>query len=364
MIPLIKPDISFSEVTDDIKKIIDSGFLTSGPYVEKFEHDFASYIGTKYALSTTSATTALHLSLVSLGVDEGDEILVSDFTFPASGNAIVQTGAKPVFVDCKNGQFDLDWNDALKKVNKRTKGIMIVHPFGQPINYNEILNFKEETGLWVIEDAACAVSSNWKGRHCGTMGNTACFSFHPRKILTTGEGGMVTTNDKDLYEKLSLLSKHGGKRDASVGFKFIDNGFNYRMSEIQAAIGIAQLKRLDDIVNERRRLAELYISKINALCNIQVPLTAGITECSFQSFVVLLDDSINRMDIIKKLKLNNIESTLGTYAMHMESAFKKYIRQKNNLPNSLRAKNQSLTLPLYRGLKEEEIDFIVSLLCP
>lgn len=355
MIPLIKPDLQYDEVAQGIKDVIDSGQLTSGKNVAEFEKKFAEYVGVKYAITTTSATTALHMALVARGIGPGDEVLVSDFTFPASGNAIIQCGAIPVLVDCMEGRFDLNFEDARKKISERTKAIMVVHPFGQPVSYDRLSAFAEETGLWVLEDAACAISSHSNGVKCGAMGDAACFSFHPRKILTTGEGGMITTNDDALYEKVTILRSHGGSR-SEVGFSFVENGYNYRMSEIQAVLGLEQLNRIDEIVEERRRIARLYIEAFKDMPEISIPLITDEKGCSFQSFVILLDDKIDRNRVIAKMREQGIETMLGTYAMHTHPAFSEF---SGSMPHALRAQDKSLTLPLYAGMEREDILHIV-----
>ncbi len=358
MIPLIKPDISFDEVADDIKAILESGRLTSGPYVAAFEREFADYIGVKYAATTTSATTALHMCLVAYGIGTDDEVLVSDFTFPASGNAIIQTGATPVLVDCMPGRFELDLDDARAKVTPRTRAIMIIHPFGQPVPAAEIQRFADDTNLWILEDAACAVTSNSNGVRCGAVGGAAAFSFHPRKILTTGEGGMITTNDDRLHTTLGILRNHGSKV-VDGAMQFVENGFNYRMSELQAALGLAQLKRIDAVVDERRRVAQLYLQRLASLNFVSVPLSGTVQELSFQSFVILLADRVDRDQVISSLKESGIETTLGTYAMHAHPAFSRFGYHPGSLPNSLNAERQSLTLPLVSGMTEDDVDMVV-----
>lgn len=358
MIPLIKPDISFDEVKADIKAILSSGRLTNGPFVAAFEKEFAEHIGTSHAVTTTSATTALHMALVARGIGPGDEVLVSDFTFPASGNAIVQTGATPVLVDCRPGRFDLDFDDARAKITDRTHAIMIVHPFGQPVPHEDLAKFHDETGIWVLEDAACAIGAHSGGVACGNMGDAAAFSFHPRKILTTGEGGMITTNDNALHERMSVLRTHGST-PTDNGLQFIENGFNYRMGEIQAALGLAQLRRIDEIVEERRHVARLYLDQLEALNFLSIPLCAGPQECSFQSFVVMLADDIDRDSVITRLRERGIESTLGTYAMHSQPAFTQFGNEVGDLPHSYRAQNQSLTLPLIKGMSANDVGGIV-----
>ena len=361
MIPLIKPDISFDEVKADIEAILDSGRLTTGPFVARFEREFSAYVGTSHAAATTSATTALHMALAARGIGAGDEVLVSDFTFPASGNAIVQTGATPVMVDCRPDRFDLDFDDARRKVTKRTRAIMIVHPFGQPVPYDDLARFRNETGLWVLEDAACATGSRSGNIRCGAMGDVAAFSFHPRKILTTGEGGMITTGDSALSERITVLRTHGSRAGES-GLTFVENGFNYRMSEIQAALGLAQLKRIDAIMAERRRVAGLYMDEMADLNFLTVPLSGTHDECSFQSFVVLLAEEVDRTAVIARLREEGIESTLGTYAMHGHPAFARFDYAAGDLRHAFAAERRSLTLPLYKGMNRQDVAHIVAVL--
>lgn len=362
MIPLIKPDVSFDAVADDLRKIIESGYLTSGPYVAAFEAAIRDYLGVEHAVSTTSATTAMHMVLAAMDIGPGDEVLVSDFTFPATGNVVVQTGAVPVLVDNRPGQFDMDPDDLAAKVTPRSRAIIVVHPFGQPADMARINHVAAEHGLKVIEDAACALGTRTAdGRYCGAVSDAGCFSFHPRKLLTTGEGGMITTDDPSLAERLSVLRSHGGKR-STVGLEFVENGFNYRMNELQACMGLEQIGRFDAILDERRRVAQLYLEALHGVNYATVPMTADSRSCSFQSFVVMLDAKIDRNRVIAAMKAQGIETTLGTYAMHSHPAFSKYGYDSGDLPNSFAAQQQSLTLPLIKDMSEKDIEGIVAAL--
>jgi perosamine synthetase len=358
MIPLIRPDIQFEEVAEDISSILSSGRLTQGIYVQKFEKMFAEYVGVKYAFSTTSGTTALHLVLSALGIGANDEVLVSDFTFPASGNAIVQTGAKPVLIDCIAGRFDLDIKDVKKKLSPKTRAIMPIAPFGQPADMPAIMEFAEQNKLFVIEDAACALGAESNGCRSGAWKGAGCFSFHPRKVITTGEGGMITTDDEDLAQKISALRNHGGIVSEN-GMTFQINGFKYRMSEIQAALGIAQMKRLDEILSDRRSTAKIYFERLAEFDNIIVPLSASAEQCTFQSFVILLEEGTDRSAVIRYMKEQGIETTLGTYAMHAHPAFSRFGYEPGSLQNSWFNQKYSLTLPLLPKMKEETIDRII-----
>ena len=358
MIPLIKPVIPFDSVASDLRAILESGQLTSGKYVARFEKEIARYLGVPFAVTTTSATTALHMAMEAMKIGDGDEVLVSDFSFPASGNTVVQTGATPVFVDCVPGRFDLDPNDLAKRITPKSKAVMVVHPFGQPADMTRINEIAGRHGLKVIEDAACALGTRHGNRMCGTLSDAGCFSFHPRKLLNTGEGGLIATSDKALQEMLAVLRTHGGVRD-EVGLKFVENGYNYRMTEMQAALGLSQLAHFEESLVERRRLAKLYMDRFAKVPGVSVPLSGAPQECTFQSFVVMLDDKINRNRVVKELRARDIESTLGTYAMHRHPAFAQYGYTAGDLPHSLRAERQSLTLPLYAGMGDDTVTLIV-----
>lgn len=358
MIPLIKPVIPFDSVASDLRAILESGQLTSGKYVARFEKEIAAYLGVPFAVTTTSATTALHMAMEAMKIGDGDEVLVSDFSFPASGNTVVQTGAIPIFADCVPGRFDLDPNDLAKRITPKSKAVMVVHPFGQPADMTRINEIAGSHGLKVIEDAACALGTRHGNRMCGTLSDAGCFSFHPRKLLNTGEGGLIATSDKALQEMLAVLRTHGGVRD-EVGLKFIENGYNYRMTEMQAALGLSQLAHFEESLVERRRLAKLYMGRFAKVPGVSVPLSGAPQECTFQSFVIMLDDKIDRNHVVKELRAKDIESTLGTYAMHRHPAFARYGYKPGDLPHSLQAERQSLTLPLYAGMGDDTVSLIV-----
>ena len=360
MIPLTRPLVDFADVAADFERIIRSGQLTGGEYVAGFEADVAAYVGVSHAVATTSATTALHLVLSAAGIGAGDEVLVSDFTFPASGNAIAQCGARPVLVDCLPGSFLVDLEDAAARVTARTRALMVVDPFGQPCDLDGAAALCEQHGLLLLEDAACALGADSGGRRCGAFPGAGAFSFHPRKIITTGEGGMVTTDDADLAERLVLLRNHGGVRD-TVGMRFQAHGFNYRMSELQAAIGRAQMRRLDEMLAGRRAAARAYDRALTRADGVAIP-AAGSEGATYQSYVVLLRDGIDRDAVSLALRAGGIETTLGTYAMHAHPAFAGYGYRAGDLPHSHRAQEQSLTVPLWPGMGEDVVAEVVAAL--
>lgn len=360
MIPLVSPKINFNGVKKEIKRILESGILTKGPKVKQFEEMISQYVGTKYTFATTSCTTALHLSLVALGIGPGDEVLVSDFTFPATANVVVQCGARPVFVDIDLDTYNIDLNDLERKITKKTHAIIPVDAFGCPVDMISIMKIAKKYKLFVVEDAACALGAEYKNKKSGSVGDVGCFSFHPRKSITTGEGGMIVTNNNKLAKRITILRDHGGVFSKKKGFySFEMAGFNYRMTEIQALIGIYQMKNIDRIINQKRKLAKIYSKKLSDIKWISIPRDIPYGKHAFQSFVILLDKKINRNEVIKKMRKMGIETTLGTYALHAQPFFmKNYGYKPGGLKNSFEAFGRTLTLPLYIGLTEKQINYI------
>ncbi|MDP6787008.1 MAG: DegT/DnrJ/EryC1/StrS family aminotransferase [Rhodospirillales bacterium] len=357
-LPLICPSVAYDDLAGDFRAIADSGRLTQGPYLRRFEESVGAFAGVRFACATTSATTALHLALAACGIGAGDEVLVSDFTFPATGNAIAQAGATPVLVDsCPDG-FVMDVDDAATKITERTKAIMVVDPFGQPADLGRVLDLARAHDLRVIEDAACALGSYRDGRPCGGWPDIGVYSFHPRKIITTGEGGMLTTDDEVIARRVEILRNHGSVAKDG-GRRFEEFGFNYRMNEFQAAMGLRQMARLEAIVADRRRTARRYIDLLAPLDGVAVPLSAPLTDCNFQSFVVVLDGQVDRAAVIEHLKARSIESTLGTYAMHAHPAYGRLGYRPGQLARSFFLQDNTLTLPLLPAMDEFQMQRVV-----
>lgn len=355
MLPLIRPFLRFEEVEDDLRAVLASGILTGGPYVAAFEEELARSVGVEHAVTTTSATTAMHLVLAALEIGPGDEVLVSDFTFPATGNVVVERGALPVLVDCAPGRFTIGSIEA--SITPRTKAVIVVDPFGQPALDHEQLEVAHAHDLVVIEDAACGLGSSRGGVPCGRWpGVPGCFSFHPRKVVTTGEGGAITTDDGELAARVRLLRSHGGQRGPEVGLEFVAHGFNYRMSEVQAVLGLAQLRRLDDIRNDRIRTAARYEALLDGVEGVELITRPRGDVWSYQSFVVLVDD---RDRVVHRMRDGGIETTLGTYAMHAHPAFAHLGHVAGDLPESYDRQQRSLTLPLLPAMEERDIERVV-----
>jgi perosamine synthetase len=360
-IPLAKPYFD-SEELDEIKKVLDSGWVTQGPMVKELEEKTANYLGVKYAIAVNNCTAALHLALLSIGIKNGDEVLVSDFTFPATGHSVLYCRATPVFIDVKLDTYNIDPEIIEEKITNKTKAVIPVHTFGQTAEMDKIIKIAKDYNLTVIEDAACAFGAKNKNKYAGTIGDIGCFSFHARKGITTGEGGMVVTNNKNLAEKIRHLSIFGmasaWDREKSNKFiipEFTEAGYNYKMSDITAAIGVAQLRKLGKIIERKRELAKYWDEKIHEIELIEPPYVGENVKHIYQSYVSIVDRRINRNRMIEMLMEKGIQTQIGTYASHIQPVY----NSKDKCPNSLEIFNRSLALPMYYMLHEKDIDMIV-----
>ncbi len=359
-IPLAKPYFDSDEYSK-VKEVLDSGWVSQGPMVKEFEENVADYLSVKYAIAVTNCTAALHLALLSIGIKKGDEVLVADFTFPATGHSVLYCGARPVFVDVKLNTYNIDAELIEEKITDKTKAIIPVHTFGQPAEMDKIIKIARNHNLKVIEDAACAFGAKYNNKYAGTIGDVGCFSFHARKGITTGEGGMAVTNDEKLAEKMRHLSVFGmtsaWEREKSSKFivpEFTEIGYNYKMSDITAAVGVAQLKKLDKIVEKKITLANYWNDKLNEIELIEAPYISKNVKHVYQSYVSLVDKRINRDKIIEKLMKKEIQTQIGTYASHIQPVY----NSADKCPNSFDIFRRSLALPMYFTLKEEEIDLV------
>jgi len=361
-IPLALPYFDEEEI-EEIKEVLDSGWVSQGPKTKEFEEVFAKYVGAKYAIAVTNCTAALHLSLLAIGVGKGDEVLVADFTYPATAHSVLYCGAKPIFIDVDPKTYNIDPELIEEKITEKTKAIIPVHTFGQPADMEPIMEIAEDYGLRVIEDAACAHGAKYKNKFAGTIGDTGCFSFHARKGMTTGEGGMVVTNDRKLADEIRSLSIYGitstWDREKSEEFiipRFVKLGFNYKMSDISAAVGIVQLRKLEKMIERRRELARYWDENLQNLELIEPPYCSEDVRHVYQSYVALVDKRINRNKLIERLRKEGIQTQIGTYACHVQPVYK----SEQKCPNSLDIFNRSLALPMYYKLKGEDIDIVVA----
>ena len=358
-IPLARPSTDGDEV-EEVAAVLGTGYLTQGPKVEEFERAVAAIVDARHAFATTSATTALHLSLAALEIGPGDDVLVPDYTFPATANVVIQQGARPILVDIDPGTFTVDPADLERKITPASRAVMPVHAFGLAADMDPIVEIAGGRDLAVIEDAACALATTYRGRPVGALGTLGCFSFHPRKSITTGEGGMITTNDDGLADRIRLLRSHGGRRHGNR-FTFEAAGYNYRLSDILAAVGVAQLRKLERLLDRRRSIARQYRELLADEERITLPRLPDWDGHVYQSFVLLLDAAIDRDGVIARLADAGIETTLGTYALHREPLFtERFGYSAGDLPRSNEVFTRALTLPLYPDMLEDDPAYVVS----
>lgn len=393
-IPVTKPFFT-EEEEQYIADALHSGWVAQGKRVAEFEKRIAEHEGIKEGIAVTSCTTALHLAMVGEGLAEGMDAIAPAFTFVATENAILQSGATPVLVDVRKDTFNMD-TDALEKmieqkykkkdgylINKisgnRLWGIVPVHEFGLCCDIKQVNRIAGEHQLKVIEDAACALGSMLDGTHPGGFGNTACVSFHPRKSITTGEGGMILTDSGSLAKRLRELRSHGStvsavERDSGKGFLLPDvneAGFNYRMTDVQGALGIAQYKKLDIIIEEKRKIAQKYRELLQNIPGIIMPVEPDGFFHTYQSYVCMLDldylhagdidaGGIMRNRLLSELADAGIATRQGTHAVHMLGYYKnRFGYRAEDYPNAFACDRLSLTLPLYYGLTDDDLDYIV-----
>jgi len=352
------------------KEPIMSGWLTAGPKVREFEEIFAKRHGVRHAMAVTSATTALHLALVALNIQPGDEVIVPAFTWISTANVVIYCGAKVVFVDVDRNTFNIDADDLKKKITARTKAIIPVHLFGLCADMDAVKAVAGDIPL--IEDGACAAGAGYKGRPAGSLGTLGCFSFHPRKSVTTGEGGMITTNDDKLAELISNLRNHGAsvsEEQRHHGPKpyilpdFNMLGYNYRMTDLQAAVGIVQLKKLDLFIDEREKWAAYYHEELKDLRWLRTPEVLQAYKHGWQSYVVYIDESkspVSRNDMMEKLQQMGVSTRPGTHAPHMLHYYAdKYTIKPEDFPGARDCNNYSMSIPLFNKMTEEDYKYVV-----
>jgi dTDP-4-amino-4,6-dideoxygalactose transaminase len=361
MIPIAKPYITEEEAQAAYDTIL-TGWITQGPKVAEFEEKFASYTGAKYAVAVSNCTTALHLSMIVAGVKAGDEVICPSMSYIATANSITYVGAIPVFAEV-NQFYNLDIDDVKNRITTKTKAILLVHQMGMPADIDVFRNLCDEKGLILIEDAACAIGSEYKGKKIGSHSDLVCFSFHPRKVITTGDGGMITTSNAEYAERLKLLRQHGMSvndrtRHNSKQLIFEDHieiGYNYRMTDIQAAVGIKQLEKLNWIIDERRGLAKQYFALLEKNNSIILPFEEDGYKSNFQSFSIYLkaDFPLSRNELMQDMLDSGIATRRGIMTTHRESAYKN--RGFYNLPKSEELADNSILIPLYNKMNYDDI---------
>ena len=352
MIKLIKPYISFEEVQSEFKEIFESGWFTKGKFVEEFREEIKNYTGANHAYLTTSATTALTMALKALNIKSGDEVIVSDFSFPATANVVEDIGAIPIFADVSLDTFNMLPNDLESKITSKTKAVIFVDALGNPSGIHDIKEICKKYNLPLIEDGACAIGSSEFGVRCGNISDITCFSFHPRKLLTMGEGGAIIFNDSKYVEFFDIKLNHGAVVNDGK-FDFVDYGYNYRVPELQCVMGIKQLQKLDEIVSSRNNIRDEYIKALEVL-GFQVQKISGDVVHNVQSLVFKVPQNTKRDELVKYLKENGVETTIGTYCISETTYYKN--KYDNVQPNAMFLEENTITFPCYDGV---DVEFIV-----
>jgi len=378
-IPIARTALTEDEI-QSVLAPLRSGWLVQGKEVAGFEEKWSAFTGAEHSIAVTSCTTGLHLSVVALGLKPGDEVIVPAFTWISTANVVEHQGAKVVFVDIDLNTFNMDPSAFEAAITPRTKGVIPVHLFGLAADMDPICKIARDAGLWIVEDAACGFGARYKGQHVGTFGDTGAFSFHPRKAITTGEGGMVTTADADLAERIRRFRDHGATisdRQRHLGPKpylladHTEAGYNQRMTDIQGALGRTQMDRADAIVAERRRQARVYDEAFADLDWLQTPAVPDGFEHGYQSYPCLfipepLDpDAIERVNEARNAWMENLQQAgistrPATHAVHMLHYYAdKYHLEPADFPNAYAAAQCSISLPLFHGLTDDEQAYVI-----
>jgi len=364
-VPFARPTLRGHEGAA-VAEVVASGWVSQGPRVQAFEQAFAARVGAAEAVATSNCTTALALALYVAGVGPGDEVIVPSLSFIATANAVWHCGGTPVFADIDPDTYNLDVASVEQAITPATKAIMPVHQIGLPADMDAILALAARHGLEVVEDAACAIGASYKSRPIGSLGPLACFSLHPRKVITTGEGGMITTNDPAVAERLrqlrqhamnlSDLARHGAKDIIFEGYP--ERGWNCRMTDMQAALGLCQLEDLDDILAARRRIAERYNERLAGLPGIEIPVTPEYAQRTWQSYAVRItsDSPLDRTELMRALLHDGIATRRGVMAIHHEGA---YADTDVALPHTDAAAADALMLPLFTDITDEQQDYVI-----
>ncbi|UPT66251.1 MAG: DegT/DnrJ/EryC1/StrS family aminotransferase [Sphingobacteriales bacterium JAD_PAG50586_3] len=370
MIHIAKPYLTEDEAKAAHDTIL-TNWITQGPRVAEFEEKFAAYTGSKYAVAVSNCTTGLHLAMIVAGVKAGDEVICPSMSYIATANSIMYVGATPVFAEVNPKTYCIDPADAEQRITPKTKAILIVHQIGMPADIDAFRAICDKHNLVLIEDAACAAGSSYKGKKIGAHSDLVCFSFHPRKVITTGDGGMVTTNNEAYYNRMKLLRQHGMSindrvRHASTTIIFEDHievGYNYRMTDIQAAVGIKQLEKLDWLVTERRKIADKYYAALAGIDCIDMMYEPDGCFTNQQSFPLYIKKSspINRNDFMQKMLDKGIATRRGIMTSHRETAYSTNPDFANlSLPISEDAADNSVVIPLYVPMDDADIQTVIT----
>ena len=359
---------------EDIEEVVDtlnSDWLTTGPKTHLFEEEFAKYIGCKYAVAVNSCTAALHISLAALGIGKGDEVITTPYTFVSTVNVILQQGAMPVFVDIKPDTFNINPDSIREKINDKTKAIIPVHFAGQPCEMGKIMKIAKDNNLLVIEDAAHAISAEYEGKKIGTIGDATCFSFYPTKNMTTGEGGMVTTDDEELANKCKIWGLHGISKDAwkrysaegSWYYEVVCPGYKYNMTDIQASLGLHQLKKLNRFQRKREKIVKAYNEAFKDMEEITIPFVKDNIKHAWHLYVIKIVSEkleINRNQFIEALRAENIGTSVHFIPVHLHPYYRDtYGFKRGDFPNAEYAFERVISLPLFPKMSDKDVKDVI-----
>ncbi|OFW11427.1 MAG: UDP-4-amino-4,6-dideoxy-N-acetyl-beta-L-altrosamine transaminase [Acidobacteria bacterium RIFCSPLOWO2_02_FULL_67_36] len=363
------PPLIGAEEKAELLDTLDSGWITKGPKTERFEQEFAAYVGAKHAVGLHSCTAALHLALIALGIGEGDEVITTTFTFASTGHAIQYVGATPVFLDCDRRTFNIAVDEIQSRITGRTRAIIPVHYGGQACLMDEIRAIAKARNLYVIEDAAHAAGSEYKGRKVGTLSDVTCFSFYATKNMTTGEGGMATSDDPEVIERIKVLSMYGisdarriWQRYAPKGswwYDIVELGYKYNMMDLQAALGIPQLCKLDGFNERRRHFAEMYNTAFADLPEIEVPEMLPYVKHAWHLYPILIRPerlTIDRNAFIEELRSENIGTSVLWIPLHMHSYYRnRFGYRPGDFPNALHIYERIINLPISPRMNDNDV---------
>lgn len=368
MIPYGKQTID----QDDIQAVVDvlqSDFLTTGPKIAEFEQTVADYVGAKYAVAISNGTSALHAACFAAGIGPGDEVITTPLTFAASANCVLYCGGTPVFADVDPKTYNIDPEDIQRKITDRTKAIIAVHLAGQPCDMDAIHSIAREHGLIVIEDGAHALGSVYKGKKVGSMSDMTTFSFHPVKPITTGEGGMIVTDNEDFYKKMILFRSHGITRDDSMMtrndgpwfYQQFDLGYNYRITDIQCALGCSQMKKLDRFLARRKEIVAHYNEAFADCDNIITPYQLSDTESGWHLYIVQVKNC-DRIQVFEKMREKGIGVNVHYIPVYMHPYYQEHGYENVHCANAEEIYSHIISLPLYPGLTSEQQDYVIDTL--
>lgn len=357
-IPLIKPYIN-EEMKTEMIKVLESGYWTEGDVTQAFEISIKEYLGVRNVLAVCNCTVGLEMALRAFKICAGDEVIVPDYTYPATASVVCIVGATPVIVDVNPDTMLMNLDALEKAITPKTKAVIPVSIFGNPLNYKRMLEIKHKYNLHIIEDAACSIGAESDSVKVGNLADITVFSLHPRKFITTGEGGIVVTNDDNIARWMNSYKHFGMTSQVTQTVSTFEHiGTNYKLSNIQAILGLVQMKHVDELLTKRRALALRYHNAFKDIKGISIPKTSPKGVHSFQSCCIFIK---NRDWIIKKLAQENIQAQIGTYALHMHKAFYDHpdCRINGDMAGSRYAFEHCLTLPLYHEMTREEQQFVI-----